>query len=133
MYDWMHVVDFIFKTKEDYNKLSVEDKEKAFFKINRKFAREYPKNAQFFNNKSFDKPSAVYIWYYFFIKKRIQGIPKWYWFKQTVKKGKSIATKDDVQFLMNFYDIKEQDVHFLIKHHQEDVIEELKKYHKFEK
>ncbi len=132
MYDWTHVVDFIFKKKDDYKNLSDEDKEKAFFMINRKFARAYPSHAQFFNNKSINRASSVDIWYHFFIKKRVQGTPDWYWFKQTTKKEKSIATKDDVQFLMNLYDIREYDIDFLIKHYPEDVIEELKKYHKFE-
>lgn len=133
MYDFMHVVDFIFKKKEEYKKLSNEDKDDTFFIINRKFARGYPQNAQFFNNKSIDKSSAMDLWYHFFIKKRVQGIPSWYWFKQTTKKEKSIATKADVEFLMSYYDIKERDVHFLIKNYSEDVTEELKKYHKFEK
>jgi len=133
MYDFMHVADFIFKKKEDYRNLSDEDKEKAFFMINRKFARGFPKNAEFFNKKSFDKPSAVDIWYHFFIKKRVQGVPDWYWGLKKEAKSKSIATKDDIEFLMTYYDIKEQDVHFLMEHYPEDVIEELKKYHKFEK
>ena len=133
MYDWMHAVDFIFKKKDDYKNLSDEEKEKFFFIINRKFARGYPTHAQFFNNRNIDKPSALDIWYHFFIKKRVQGMPTWYWTPKKEAKGKSIATKDDIEFLMSYYDIKERDVHFLIEHYPEDVIEELKKYHKFEK
>ena len=34
---------------------------------------------------------------------------------------------------MKLYDIKECDIDFLIKYYPEDVTEELKKYHKFEK
>lgn len=133
MYDFTHIVDFIFKNKNEYKKLSNEDKEKFFFIINRKFARVFPLHAQLFNDKSIDKSNALDIWYHFFIKKGVKGIPGWYWVpKKSSKKEKSIATKKEVEYLMNFYDIKENDVEFLIEHYKEDVIEELKKYRKFE-
>ncbi len=132
MYDFTHIVDFIFKNKNEYKKLSNEDKEKFFFIINRKFARAFPTHAQFFNKKSIDKSNALDIWYQFFIKKGIKGIPSWYWTPKKSAKEKSIATKNEIEFLMNFYDIKENDVKFLIQHHREEVIEELKKYRKFE-
>ena len=132
MYDFTHIVDFIFKKKEDYNKLSNEDKEKNFFIINRKFARGFPNHAQYFNTKGIDKASALDVWYQFFIKKGSKGIPSWYWVPKKESKNKSIVTKDDVQFLMNFYDLKEKDVIFLVEHYPEETIEEIKKYHKFE-
>ena len=132
MYDFTHIVDMIFKKKDDYKKLSNEDKEKNFFIINRKFARGFPNHAQYVNNKMIDEASALDIWYQFFIKKRTTGIPSWYWVPKKDKKKKSIATKKDIEFLMNFYDIKERDVNFLIEHYPKEVIEEIKKYHKFE-
>ena len=132
MYDFTHIVDMVFKKKNEYKKLSDEDKEKNFFIINRKFARGFPTHAQFFNNKSIDKSNALDVWYQFFIKKRTTDIPSWYRFKQTNKREKSLITKDDVQFLIEFYDIKERDVNFLLEHYPDEVIEEIKKYHKFE-
>jgi hypothetical protein len=133
MYDFTHIIDFIFKNKDNYKKLSDEDKERCFFMVNRKLARGFPTHAQFFNDKSIDKANATDIWYHFFIKKGAKGIPSWYWPPKKEAKEKSIATKADIEFLMNLYDIKENDVQFLIQYHKEDVIEELKKYHKFEK
>jgi hypothetical protein len=132
MYDFTHIVDFIFKKKDEYKKLSSEEKKKNFFIINRKFARGFPTHAQYFNNKSIDESCALDVWYQFFIKKRTTDTPSWYWFKQQNKKEKSIISKEDVHFLMEFYDIKETDVDFLIQYHTEDVLEEVKKYHKFE-
>jgi len=133
MVDLTHITKFIFEDKSDYKKLTDEDKEKFFFIINRKLARAYPKNAQYFNIKGADKASAMDIWYQFFIKKRTIGIPDWYWGKKKEAKEKAIATKDEIQYLMNFYDIKERDVDFLIQYYPDDVTEELKKYRKFEK
>ena len=133
MYDFTHIIDFIFKDKEGYKKLSDEDKEKFFFIINRKFARAFPKHAQYFNNKNIDKASALDIWYNFFIKKRAQGIPTWYWFKQTIKKEKFPYNNEEVEFLTNFYSITKKDLNFLIEYFPIDVEEEIKKFKKFNK
>ena len=65
MYDLKHVVDFIFKDKENYEKLSDKDKEDMFFIINRKFSRGLPQHSFFFNKKHIDKSSAMDMWYYF--------------------------------------------------------------------
>ena len=135
MYDFTHIVDFIFKNKEDYKKLSDEDKDKFFFIINRKFARAYPQHSQFFNKKDINKASAMDLWYYYFIKKRVQGIPSWYWTKKSqVKKESTIKySANEVDFLINFYDINEDDIKYLIKYHPNEIDEEVKKYRKFNK
>lgn len=133
MFDFTQVVRFIFKDKHNYSKLTDKDKETFFFIVNRRFSRMYPKHAQFFNNKEFDRASSMDIWNYFFIKKGIIGQPSWFQFKQPKTKGKSSIKKDEIEYLMEFYDIKENDVEFLIKHHPDDVKEELKKIRKFKK
>jgi len=132
-YDLRHIGDFIFKQKDKYKDLSDEDKEKFFFIMNRKLARKYPKHAQFFNNKVVDKSSALDIWYYFFIKQRTLDIPQWYWFKMTNKKEKGLLKKEEREFLMEFYDLRNDDVEFLVKHYPEEVIDEMKKFKKFGK
>jgi len=132
-YDIRHIGDFIFKQKDKYKDLSDEDKEKFFFIMNRKFARKFPKHAQFFNNKNMNKSSALDIWYYFFIKQRTMDVPQWYWFKMNRKKEAGPLKKEEVEFLMDFYEIKNEDVEFLIKYYPEEVNEEVKKFKKFGK
>lgn len=134
MYDLKHVVDYIFKEKHNYKNLSDEDKEKFFFIINRKFARKYPKHAQFFNQKGFDRASALDIWYNFFIKERTLNIPDWYWFKiNSTKKDKSILNKEEVEYFMNIYDITENDLYYIEKNYIDDLKNEIKKFKKFNK
>ena len=133
MFDFTHIVDFIFKSKNEYAKLSDEDKEKNFFIVNRKFARSYPTHAQFFNKKGMDKASAMDIWYQFFIKMRTNGVPSWYWGPKKTPKEKPLISKDEKEFLKEFYVIKDKDVDFLVKYYPDDVLEEVKKYKKFEK
>jgi len=132
-YDIRHIGDFIFKQKDQYKNLTDEDKEKFFFIMNRKFARQFPKHAQFFNNKNMDKSSALDVWYHFFIKQRTTDIPKWYWFKLSGKKEKSLLNKEEVDFFLEFYQIKRDDLDFLIKYFPEELAEEVKKFKKFNK
>lgn len=132
-YDIRHIGDFIFKQKDEYKKLSDDDKEKFFFIMNRKFARKYPKQAQFFNNKIINKSSALDIWYYFFIKQRISGIPDWYWFKMSNKKEAGLLKKEELEFFIEFYEFRKDDLDFLTKYYPDDLKEEVKKFRKFNK
>jgi len=134
MYEMKHVVDFILKDKSNFKNLSDEDKEKFFFIVNRKFARKYPKHAEFFNVKGIDKASAIDIWYSFFIKERTTNIPDWYWFKQAPsKKQKSSLKSDEIEYIMDIYDITEDDVYYIEKNNPDDLKLEILKYKKFNK
>lgn len=135
MYELKHVVDFIFKNKEDYHKLSDKDKEDMFFIVNRKFARALPQHSFFFNKKDIDKASAMDLWYYYFIKKRVQGVPTWYWGKklEPIKKNNIPYSKNEIDFLTKFYDITLEDIEYLVKYHPNEVEEEVKKFRKFNK
>ena len=134
MYDMKHVVDYILKDKSNYNNLSDEDKEKFFFIVNRKFARKYPKHAQFFNVKGIDKPSALDIWYQYFIKERTTNIPDWYWFKQSsIKKDKTSLNKDEIEYLTSLYDLTTNDLFYIEKNYPDELKTEVKKFKKFNK
>ncbi len=132
-YDLRHIGDFIFKQKDKYKDLSDEDKEKFFFIMNRKFARRFPKHAQFFNDKGMNKSSALDVWYHFFIKQRTTGIPSWYWFKLSGKKEKSILKKEEEEFFLEYYDLRHEDLNFLINFYPDELKEEVKKFKKFNK
>ena len=132
--DFMQTVDIIFgnrRSKSDWKKLTNEDKETNFFIINRKFAVKYLKQAQFFNDKSVDKASAMDMWYLFF--RNTKGTPYWYWAKSNgPKKEKRKISGPDSQLLMNRFDLDDNDYDFLYKHHLEDLQHELKKLKRFE-
>lgn len=135
-YDFRNIINFMFKDREKYEKVSDEEKTKNFFIINRKFARAYPIHAEFFNKKNIDKPSALDIWYSFCHKKRFNNIPQWYWGKKAASKSKPISTiikKEEIKYFIDFYDIEEDDIHYLIENHLTDFKLEIKKYRKFNK
>lgn len=134
MFDFTHIVDFIFKKQSDYKKLSSEDKEKFFFIINRKLARKYPVHAQFFNKKSIDKSNALDIWYHFFVKQGAKGIPNWYWGnKNKSKKEKSILKKEEYIKICNIFDVTNKEIDFLIQNYPKYILELSKKIRIFDK
>lgn len=133
VYNMKHIGDFIFKYKDEYKKLTNIDKENFFFIMNRKFARKYPKQAQFLNNKVMDKSSSMDIWFDFFIKNKIFDYPSWYWFKLSKKKNKKEIKTEDEEIIKNFYNLTEDDIEFLLLHYPDELNEEIKKFKKFKK
>ena len=127
--DFIQIVDKIFKNKDSYQEVTDEDKIAAFFKINRKFGKQFPEIACKFNHKNIDKASAIDQWFIYF--KDVRGIPKWYWdpkervIAKTVKKG-------NYNYIKQREDIKDIDIKYLEKYYEEDLKEEMKKLNKFE-
>jgi hypothetical protein len=132
-YDLRDIGNFIFTQKSEYKKLNDEDKEKFFFIMNRKFARRYPKQSQFLNEKSIDKASALDIWYNFFTKHNITSIPDWYWFKLSGIGEKRILKKEEEEFFLEFYELKKHDLVFLMRYFPTELEEEVEKFRRFNK
>jgi len=130
--DFITLANIIFKDKNKYSYVTDEDKENNFFMLNRKFAMKYLKQAQFFNNKNIDKPSAIDIWYQIFYK-TTNGTPDWWWkTKQTIKQ-KSDISKNDLKLVKDFYNLKDKDIDFLIQYENEKLKEDIKRLKKFKK
>jgi len=129
--DFIQAVDCIFKNKQNYKKLTDDDKIDNFFMINRKFAIKYYKVAEFFNNKYVDKASSLDLWFNYF--QNNIGIPGWYWAKSTTIKEKDYKIpKADKELFMKNEKIDEKEFDFLITNFRDDVIYEIKKLKKFE-
>lgn len=143
--DFMKNVDIIFQRKQEYKKITEQEKKDNFFMVNRKFAIggknkikingkdcDIYRLAQFFNNKHVDKLSAMDLWVLYF--KNQTSIPVWYWAKNTLKKEKeSKITKADRELFINTEKISQKDFDFMVKHYPDDVEHEIKKLKRFEK
>lgn len=128
--DFITLANIIFKDKDKYDFVSDEEKEMSFFKLNRKFAYKYLKQAQFFNNKNINTSSAIDIWYQIFYK-TTNGTPQWWWKTKQAVKPKSDISVADLKLIKNFYGIKDNDINFLIKYHPDKVKEDIKRLKKF--
>ena len=131
--DFVTLANIIFKEKDKYKFVTDEEKENAFFILNRKFALKDIKKAQFFNSKNVDRASAIDIWFHIFYN--VKGLPNWWWKtkQNTIKKEKPKFSKDDIKLLKDFYELTDRDIDFLIKYQEDDMKENIKKIKKFKK
>jgi hypothetical protein len=130
--DFIQIVDRIFKNKNSYDEVTDEDKVNAFFKINRKFGKEFPEMANSFNHKSIDKASAIDMWFEFF--KNTYGIPKWYWDPKDKDKVKTTRStkKSNYDIIKQREELEDFEIQYLEKYYEEDLKQEMKKINKFE-
>lgn len=129
MAEIIDIANAIFTNKQDWSKITDEDKEKYFFIFNRYFSKKYTQQAQLLNLKNIDKVSAFDTWYYFMLGK---PYPKWFWSKGD-KADKSEISEKDYKILLQRLKIKDIDLDYLIEHHIDFIKEELKYYKQIEK
>jgi hypothetical protein len=128
-YSFIDIINIIFEKKQEYINISDEDKENNFFIINRKFSRKYPQVGNMFNNKHVDKASVIDKWFRFF--KNIYTTPGWYWGnKKNNKKTNNInvLSDDDITILREVYNLKKNDIDYLMKNFKSDLLKQLKKH-----
>ena len=128
---WIEVADCIFVNKNKYSELTDDDKISSFFILNKKFSFKYPKIAQFLNHKSIDKASAMDQWFIHF--KSVQGIPGWYWKTKSKKDTEKVKKDKSYDKVAKRYELKEEEIKFLIKQFKKDLDKELKRIELYEK
>jgi len=129
--DFITLANIIFKDKDKYHFVTDEEKENNFFVLNRKFAIKYLKQAQFFNNKNIDKPSAIDLWYQIFYK-TTKGTPDWWWKTKQKTKTKSNISNADLKLIKRFYDLSDKDIDFLTNFYNEKLKEDIERIKRFE-
>lgn len=128
--DFIEIVDRIFINKDRYKEVSDEDKISSFFKINRKFGKQFPEIANKFNHKSVDKASAIDMWFEHF--KNIYRIPQWYWDPKGREKITKKSKKGNYDIIKERENLKDYEMEYLEKYYLDDLKKELKKLNKFE-
>ncbi len=122
MKNLLEVSNSMFKDKQDWNKVTDEEKMTYFFIFNRYFSKKYPYLAQLLNLKDQDKVLGMDLIYHFMLK---QPYPKWFWSKSEKKIEKTFLTDKQELKLLEIWNIKKEDLDFLIKFYPEDIKEEL--------
>jgi hypothetical protein len=130
MVNFIEVADRIFINKQKYNELTDEDKINAFFILNRKFAKKYPKVAQFLNYKSVDKSFAMDQWFNVF--KNQQGIPGWYWSTKSKKDTLKAKKEKDYDKIQQRYELSKEEMKFLKEFFRDDLDNDLKRIKLYE-
>ncbi len=81
--DLKTIVNYLFKDRHLYKTLSIDDKQKNFFIINKFLSKKYPEIAQKMNFKDIDHSICLDIW---FLRLKDVGYPKWFWTKKGTTK-----------------------------------------------
>ncbi len=129
--DFIQIVDRIFLNKDLYQQVTDEDKIAAFFKINRKFGKQYPEIAKKFNHKNVDKASAIDMWAEHFKNYRGSKLPGWYWDPKDRKVTKA-SKKSNYNAIKEREELSDNEIKYLEKFYEEDLKNEMKKLNKFE-
>ena len=120
----------IFQERNNWKYVSIQQKEKWFFIINRNMSKRFPQQSQFLNNKNIDKSIGMDLWFEFM---KTQPYPKWFWSKPKEEKTKDDISEKEFKRLLSYLEIKSEELDFLIKHHKDEVIEELEYLKKTDK
>lgn len=119
------VVDCLFTKKYQWPSLTIEDKENAFFMVNRNMSKKFPDKAQRFNIKDINRSMVMDLW--FFEMKNQVTLPYWFWSgKKMLKKDENILNNNlYLQRIINKYELSNDDLDVLQELHQEWLQEEI--------
>jgi hypothetical protein len=126
----LSVINCIFKNREDWQFVTVEQKEKYSFISNRFFSKKFPQHALCLNLKEQDKSVVMDMWFHY-----MQGkpYPKWFWSKSPKFSKTDLDEKDFKLLMMKLNLNKEDDLVYLVEHYPDVISDELKWYKKKEK
>jgi len=132
------VINCLIKDRSNYRKLSLKDKEDNFFIINRLLSKKYTIFANKLNLKNIDKSLALDVWFIFLGGEIKNGnidfrFWKWFWSKSPKEKIDNNLSEKDNKYLIERLDIDQEDLNFLLKFYEEDVMDEMKYFKKLDK
>lgn len=107
------------KNRSLWNQVTDKQKEDFFFIINRMMSKKYPHLSQSLNLKGQDPIVGMDLWFQFFDGK---PYPSWFWSKSN---GSSKKDKERSK-LLEYFDIKEEELQLLEMYHSEELEDELK-------
>ena len=107
--------------KGSWESITVEEKEKNFFIINRNLSKRYPEQAQLLNLKNIDKVVGMELWYQFM---KNEPYPSYFWSKSE-KNDKPVLAPKDYRMLLVSLKVKPDDLDYLIEKHYEFIKDEL--------
>jgi hypothetical protein len=125
MAELIDVANAMFRFRDKWSKITIEDKEKYFFIFNRYFSKKYPTKAYLLNMKNIDKSTSMDLWYHFMSDK---GYPSWFWTKSPKVVNEGFDDKDFKLLLDKLFLNKNEDLEYLIINYPDLIKEELKFY-----
>jgi hypothetical protein len=125
MAELIDVANAMFRFRDKWSKITIEEKEKFFFIFNRYFSKKYTTNAYLLNMKNIDKSTSMDLWYHYMSDK---GYPSWFWSKSPKISNEGFDDKDYKLLLEKLSLNKNEDLDYLIINYPDLIKEELKFY-----
>ena len=119
------ITDIIFTRKQQWEYVTSAEKTEFFFIFNRFMSKKYPKQANFFNEKTLDTATAMDIWFNF-LSTEIRT-PFWFWKGPTVKKQPHIK---GWKLIQEYYESSIEDIYYWCEMFPDDVKSEIKRIKK---
>lgn len=134
MKNLFEISKIIFEDPKEYSELSKLDKIKNFFMLNRRFAIQYPMQAQVLNHLNINQPEAIDIWQRF-ISSKYNKQPHWLFTKgiKATKKEKESKMKISHNTIVKYaqqYNLDTKQVYDALNFFGKDFLSELKTYEK---
>lgn len=131
------VVNYLIKDRKNYKNLTNKEKDYNFFIINRFMSKKYPHIANKLNLKSMDKSMGLDIWFFEIGKEIKEGnidfsFFKWFWSKSPKTKENDLSITDN-KYLLSRLNLTQDDLNFLMRFYEEDVLDELSYLKKLDK
>jgi hypothetical protein len=126
----LSVSNAMFKNKNDWNEVRKDQKEQFFFIFNRFFSKKFLDLSFLLNDKKMNKEVGTDLWYEYM---KTKPYPQWFWSKSSVKSDHLGISESNLKMLKKHLDIKDDELEFLIKHHNQEIIEELEYLKKLDK
>lgn len=126
------VVNCLLKDRHEYKNITIKDKEKNFFIINRFLSKKFPEQSQRFNKKNIDKSLALDLWFLYLRHKKRNNIFNWFWSKVPKNTNKEFSDSE-YKLLMLKLEIRKEDLDILIMYHMDFLKEELKYFKELKK
>jgi hypothetical protein len=117
----LSISNALLKEKKDWEKVNSEQKKQFFFIFNRFFSKKYLDFSFLLNHNLTDKEVSMDLWYEFMKNK---PYPKWFWSKSEIESTSELSD-NDYNLLLKNLEIKKDELDFLIKNHNKEILEEL--------
>ena len=128
------IINAIFNSQTEYEKVTKTEKRKSFFMINRRFAIQFPLQANILQLNNITQEYVIDFWQWF-MRQKYKSTPHWIYTKgvkktQQIKEKKDPISKDTILAYSKYMKIEERSIKEALEFFPEEMIKELKMFEK---
>ena len=134
MREFFDVIKIIFTDPEEYKKLTNGEKQKNFFLLQRRFAINFPLQANVLQHIKINQVGVIDFWQAF-LRKQYKFVPGWMYTKgvkksEEVKEKKANISNETIKEYCKRNNIDDKTIRDALRFYYEDTIKELQEFEK---